>query len=119
MRIALALVCSLVIGMAAATYAGIGDVAYAQSPTVADGQALFAKHGCLKCHQVAGKGNKMFPLDKVGSKLTAAQFRLWLTKPAEMEAKLPKPPVLKMSTQKYNFKTPEVDALVAYLQSLK
>jgi hypothetical protein len=119
MRIALALLCSLVIGVAAGTSAGIFDVAYAQAPNVADGQALFTKHGCPKCHQVAGKGNKMFPLDKVGSKLTAAQIRLWLTKPAEMEAKLPKPPILKMSAQKYNFKASEVDAYVAYLQSLK
>jgi cytochrome c2 len=118
MKIALA-VLSLTIALAVAGHARFAGVAYAQTPTAADGQALFTKAGCPKCHQVAGKGNKMFPLDKVGGKLTAAEMRLWLTKPAEMEAKLPKPPTLKMSAQKYNFKAAEIDALLAYLQSLK
>ena len=93
---------------------------YTQTPKqVETGQALFAKHGCAKCHQAAGRGNKMFPLDGIASKMSAADMRNWLVNPAEMEKKLPKPPPLKMSAQKYNFKPEEIDALMAYLQTLK
>jgi mono/diheme cytochrome c family protein len=93
---------------------------YAQTPDrVQTGQALYAKHGCAKCHQVGGRGNKMFPLDGVAGKMTAADIRNWLVNPAEMEKKLPKPPPLKMSAQKYKFTPQELDALVAYLQTLK
>jgi mono/diheme cytochrome c family protein len=83
------------------------------------GTKVYEAQKCATCHQIAGKGNKQYPLDGVGSKLSAADIRLWITNPAEMEKKLPKPPTLKMSARKYNLKDPEIDALVAYMQSLK
>jgi mono/diheme cytochrome c family protein len=83
------------------------------------GQKVYETQKCATCHMIAGKGNKLYPLDGVGSKLSAADIRLWITNPAEMEKKLPKPPTLKMSARKYTLKDPDLDALVAYMQSLK
>jgi mono/diheme cytochrome c family protein len=82
------------------------------------GKKVYEAQKCATCHMIAGKGNKLYPLDGVGSKLSAADIRLWITNPAEMEKKLPKPPTLKMS-RKYNLKDPDLNALVAYLESLK
>lgn len=81
------------------------------------GKRLYASEGCAKCHQVAGQGNRMSVLDGVGDKLTAEELKLWLTSPEEMAAKLPRRPVVRMP--KVELEPAEVDALVAYLQTLK
>lgn len=86
---------------------------------VAAGKAVFDAQKCSMCHQVAGKGNKMYPLDGVATKLSEADLRKWITAPAEMEAKLESPPKLKMSARKFNLKPADIDALVAYLKTLK
>lgn len=83
------------------------------------GKKVFEAQKCATCHMVAGKGNKMFPLDGVGAKLSAADIKKWITHPAEMEAALPKKPAIKMSSKKFDLKDPDLDALVAYVQSLK
>ena len=93
-------------------------VAAQDAKLIEAGKKLYEAQKCATCHMIAGKGNKMFPLDGVGAKLSAADLRKWLTSSAEMEAKLAKKPALKMSSKKYDLKDPEVDALVAYLQSL-
>lgn len=85
---------------------------------VAKGEKLYAANKCTTCHSIAGKGNKKGPLDDVGTRLTAEELRRWLTHPAEMTAKVKstrKPlmkPYDKLSAQ-------ELDALVAYMQTLK
>jgi len=71
------------------------------------------------CHAIAGKGGKASPLDGVGAKLSAADTKQWIVEPVAMAAKVgstKKPPMPK----KYD-KLPaaDVDALVAYMQSLK
>ena len=83
------------------------------------GKKVYEAQKCATCHMIAGKGNKMYPLDKVGAKLSAADIKSWITHPADMEKKLPKPPTLKMSSKKFDLKDPDLDALVAYMQSLK
>ncbi len=83
----------------------------------AAGKALYDKNGCIKCHQIAGKGSKMSPLDGVGSKLSAAEIRQWLTDPDTMMAKLPKKPAAKM--KKVDLPPADLDALVEYMLSLK
>ena len=40
------------------------------------------------CHSVAGVGNKKFPLDGVGAKLSAADIKEWIVNPDAMQAKL-------------------------------
>ena len=86
---------------------------------VAAGRKVYVKEKCAVCHQIAGQGNKVFPLDGVGRRLTAPDIRRWFTHTFEMEARLPKQPAIRMSSRKYRFSDAELDALVAYLQSLK
>lgn len=89
----------------------------AQPALVAKGQASFTTQRCTMCHAVAGKGNAKGPLDGVGAKYKADELRQWLVAPADMTVKhnaTRKPAMRDFS------KLPgeELDALVAYLQSL-
>ena len=86
---------------------------------VKKGQQVYDAQKCSVCHSVAGKGGKANPLDGVGSKLSADDTRQWIVEPIEMAKKAnstKKPPMPK----KYD-KLPagDLDALVAYMQSLK
>src|SRR5437899_1678755 len=83
------------------------------------GQEVYAAQKCQMCHAIAGKGNKANPLDGVGAKLSADDIRQWITHPTEMSAKAKstkKPP---MPNKYANLAAADLDALVAYLQSLK
>ena len=84
----------------------------------AKGEQLYASQKCSMCHSVAGKGNKKYPLDGMGAKLSAADIKEWLVNPDAMHAKKGDKPLMKMKS----FKTlpPEdLDALVTYVGSLK
>jgi mono/diheme cytochrome c family protein len=86
---------------------------------VKQGQEVYAAQKCSMCHAVAGKGNKQNPLDGVGKKLTADEIRQWIVNPTEMTAKTKstkKPP---MPAKYSKLPAAELDALVAYMQSLK
>lgn len=86
---------------------------------VAKGQKVYATHKCSTCHSIEGKGNKKGPLDDVSSKFSADDLRRWLTHPDEMaaKAKSTRKPVMKT----YDKKMPneDMDALVAYMRTLK
>jgi mono/diheme cytochrome c family protein len=91
-----------------------------QDPAAAKkGEQLYGAQKCMICHAISGKGNKNNPLDGVGTKLTAADIREWIVNPVEMTTKTKstkKPPM----PAKYKGLAPaEIDALVAYMQSLK
>jgi mono/diheme cytochrome c family protein len=90
--------------------------ASAQSPAE-KGQQVFAAQKCAICHSIAGKGNAKGVLDGVGTKLTADEIRQWIVNATEMAAKAKaerKPPM-----KAYVIPKEELDALVAYLSSLK
>jgi mono/diheme cytochrome c family protein len=100
-----------------ALVAGVPGMVRAQD--VAKGQQVYAAQKCSVCHSIAGKGGKSSPLDGVGAKLSAAEIKQWIVDPVTMSAKAgstKKPPMPK----KYE-KLPasDIDALVAYMQSLK
>jgi mono/diheme cytochrome c family protein len=83
------------------------------------GQEVYTAQKCQLCHAIAGKGNKANPLDGVGAKLSADEIRQWITHPTEMTAKAKstkKPP---MPNKYATLPAADIDALVAYLQSLK
>jgi mono/diheme cytochrome c family protein len=107
-------VLTLVSGMATMISAAGQDAALAKK-----GEQIYGAQKCMTCHAIAGKGNKNNPLDGVGAKLSAADIREWIVNPVEMTKKTKstkKPPML----AKYSKLPPaEVDALVAYMQSLK
>lgn len=89
----------------------------AQDAKQADtGKKLYATYNCQKCHKIGDVG-KLTTLDGVASKLTAEEIHTWLVSPDEMTAKLKKKPKVKMKKQAY--KPGEVEAMMAYLLTLK
>ena len=88
-----------------------------QADKIEAGKKVYAAQKCSTCHGIAGVGNKMAPLDGVGSKLTAAEIKTWITDPDTPTAKLATKPKIKM--KKYALPDAELDALVAYMSSLK
>ena len=95
---------------------GIATTASAQDK-VAKGQQLFADQKCTLCHSVGDTGNKKGPLDGVASKLSAEDIRAWITDAKAMTAKTKatRKPVMKQ----FSLPAEDVDALVAYLSTLK
>ena len=91
----------------------------AMAQDAAKGEQVYAAQKCSMCHQVAGKGNKLSPLDGVGKKLTAEQIKEWIVTPdvAATKAKSTKKPLMPKTYAK--LPPADVDALVAYMQSLK
>jgi mono/diheme cytochrome c family protein len=82
------------------------------------GQQVFAAQKCSLCHSVAGKGNLKGSLDGVAKKYTAAELREWIVNAKAMAEKYKatrKPPMKDFSS----LPAADVDALVAYLQTLK
>lgn len=94
-------------------------LAAAQTPAqIEHGKKVFASEKCTVCHSVAGTGNKKGPLDEVGTTLTAAEIRAWIVSAPDMTAKTKaaRKPAMKAYP---NIVKEDLDALVAYLQSLK
>jgi len=82
------------------------------------GIKVYAAQKCSVCHSIEGKGKKTGPLDGVGSKLTGDEIREWLVNAAEMtkKVKTKRKPVMKDYSK---LPKEDIDALVAYMQSLK
>ena len=77
-----------------------------------------AAQKCQVCHSIAGVGNKKGALDDVGARLKTDDIRQWIVAAPEMAAKTKaerKPPMKAYP----NIANEDVDALVAYLASLK
>lgn len=86
------------------------------------GAKVFTDRGCPMCHSIAGKGNAKGPLDEVGSKLTPAEIRSWITDPAGNAAKAKaerKPPMAAMQAKFKDLPKQDLDDLVAYLAAQK
>ena len=92
-----------------------GRVGAAQD--VQKGQQLYTDQKCSVCHAVAGKGNTKGPLDDVGSKLSAADIRGWITDAKTMTAKAKA--TRKPDMKQYSLSKEDVESLVAYLSTLK
>ena len=90
--------------------------AAAQDP-VARGAKVYADQKCSVCHSIAGKGNAKGSLDAVGTKLSADDIRAWIVDAVGQTAKTnaPRKPPMK----NYSLPKEDVDALVAYLATLK
>lgn len=97
---------------------GLSVSVFAQDPKVQQGMKVFADQKCSMCHSIEGKGNKKFPLDGVGKKLSAADIKEWIVDPRAAEKKhgtTAKPPMKAYA----NLPAADLEALVAYLASLK
>jgi mono/diheme cytochrome c family protein len=105
---------ALALALAAPVTAAAQDAAQ-----IKRGQEVYAAQKCQMCHAIAGKGAKANPLDGIGAKLSAEDIRRWITHPTEMTAKTKstrKPP---MPAKWSSLPAADLDALVAYMQSLK
>lgn len=92
--------------------------AFAQDARVEKGKQIYAAQKCQACHSIAGVGNKKGELDDVGVRLKEDDIRQWIVAAPDMAAKaksVRKPPMKAYST----LPKEDVDALVAYLASLK
>jgi mono/diheme cytochrome c family protein len=87
-------------------------VVLAQDAAVEEGKKIYTAQKCQVCHSIAGVGNKKSPLDGVGKKLSAEDIKKWIVSPKEMKSDT------KMKAYP-NLPAKELDALVAYLASLK
>jgi len=86
---------------------------------VKKGQQVYTAQKCQTCHSIAGKGKTTNPLDGVGAKLSADDIKQWITDPKAAAAKAKstkKPP---MPAKYGHLAAADLDALVAYMQSLK
>ena len=107
----------LAIGVAALLF-GAPSAAAQSSELVAKGQAVYTAQKCAMCHSIAGKGQAKGPLDEVGGKLTADDIREWIVNPAKMakDHNATRKPIMKAYP---NLPKEDLDALVAYMSSLK
>lgn len=106
-----------VVGVVAGLVLGMAHVAAADEATLKKGIQVFTDQKCQICHSIAGKGNKNGSLDDVGSRLSSDDIRHWIVNAKEMieKTKAPRKPAMKM----YSLPKEDVDALVAYLETLK
>ena len=98
---------------------GISAAAVAQDAkvTMTKGAEVYGAQKCALCHSIGDKGNKKGPLDGVGSKLPAAEIRQWMTDAKAMTAKTNA--TRKPDMKSYALEKDDLDAVVAYMVSLK
>ena len=92
--------------------------AYAQDKAE-KGMQVFTAQKCNVCHSIAGKGKKNGPLDDVGTRLTAAEIKQWITDPVAMAEKRQPKSTRKPPMKKKASSDDDIEALVALLSSLK
>ena len=102
--------------LALAVTLGVAHAARAQDAK-AKGEQVYAAQKCAVCHSVGAVGNRKGPLDNVGGKLTPEEIRLWIVDATGMAAKTKA--LRKPAMRNYALPPEELDALVAYLASLK
>ena len=94
-------------------------VAAGQDDVVKKGAQVYTAQKCQTCHSIGGKGKTTNPLDGVGKKLSADDIKAWIVTPTEMTKKsgsTKKPP---MPNRYSKLPAADIDAMVAYLASLK
>jgi mono/diheme cytochrome c family protein len=97
--------------------AALATLAAATASAQEAGAKVYADQKCSLCHSIAGKGNAKGSLDGVGSKLPAADIRAWIEDAPGMTAKTKA--ARKPAMKAYSLPKGDVDALVAYMGSLK
>lgn len=84
----------------------------ADAAKIKQGEKLFAERQCTACHAINGKGGPVGPdLTKVGSRRDEAWLKKFLPDPKSVAPETMMPP--------FRGTKEELDALVAYLLSLK
>ena len=97
---------------------GMAATAAAQdAKLVAHGEKVYVDQKCAVCHSIGEKGNRKGPLDGVASRLKPEELREWIVDAKGMttKTKAPRKPVMRS----YTLPKEDVDALVAYMMTLK
>ena len=94
-----------------------GAASAAAQGTPTQGEKVYAAQKCGLCHAIDGKGNLKGPLDEAVGKLSAADIRAWITDANAMTAKTKA--TRKPDMKSYTLPADELDAVVAYMMSLK
>jgi mono/diheme cytochrome c family protein len=105
--------------LAAGALLATPSLSFAQTAAVIEqGKKVYADNRCQVCHSVGGTGNKKGPLEGVGKKLTADEIRAWMVDAEGMTAKTKaaRKPIMRSYPK---MAKADLDALVAYMQSLK
>jgi len=105
--------------MRAVIVAGIllASVAGLSAADAKKGEQLYGEQKCALCHSIGDKGNKKGPLEGVASKYSADDLRQWIVDAKGMTAKTKA--IRKPEMKNYTLGKDDVDALVAYMQTLK
>ncbi len=90
----------------------------ATDPRLAAGKRVYDAQNCARCHSVAGEGSPRSPLDGVGASLGPVELLHYATGHAAIAEDL-SPRVLKEKQGYQSLPKDDLDALVAYLQSLR
>jgi mono/diheme cytochrome c family protein len=106
---------SIVLAVCAAV--GLAATASAQDAKIAKGARVYADQKCAMCHSIGDKGNKKGPLDDVASKYSLGELRAWIVDAKGMTVKTNSP--RKPFMNNYTLPKEDLDALVAYMASLK
>jgi mono/diheme cytochrome c family protein len=109
----------LIGAIATGVLTAFAGTAAAQDAKVTKGAQVYADQKCSLCHSIEGKGNAKGALDGIGTKLKAEEIREWIVNPAKEAAAHKadrKPP---MPAKFASLPKDDLDALVAYLSSLK
>jgi cytochrome c2 len=77
---------------------------------------VYVEKKCANCHSIAGKGNKKGPMDEVGSKVSEADIRAWLSNPVEMTKKTKSE---RKPAMKAGLTGTDLEDMVAYMLTLK
>ena len=95
-----------------------GTAAAQDKAQIEKGMKVYADQKCSICHSIDGKGNAKGMLDSVGLKLKEDEVREWIVHPAEMtkKANAQRKPAMRAYP---NLAKDDLDALVAYMMSLK
>lgn len=88
------------------------QVAQDSAAQVARGKRVYHEQRCRVCHAIAGEGNRRYPLDGVGSRLSADTIRLWIVAPREVNPNVRKRAYDQLSAD-------DLQALVAFLRGLR
>ena len=104
-----AVVAGLALAVSAPSFAG----------DVEKGKEIYAAQKCKMCHSIDGVGNKKGSLDDVGNKYSLEDLKAWIVNPVEMTKKTEAKRSPKMKNKYDDLSAEEVDALVAYMASLK
>ena len=85
-------------------------------PRVEAGRRAYERLGCALCQSIGGVGSTDSPLAGVGARLDATALRAWIIGADPARAELP----ASIARRKARYAgEPDLDALVAYLQTLR